>query len=93
MEVGEKMEKEDRNKDNEMEAEEDRVIADMNIEGMPWHIPGKSLYAESKIPVPTLTRKETLRLTFSALAASLLVAIIFIFVLFLFIMFCIHVWF
>ncbi|MGF7142881.1 hypothetical protein HNQ56_001303 [Anaerotaenia torta] len=81
------------NADRRMEPEEDRVIADMNIEGMPWHMQGKSLYPQSQEPQPPLTKKELWRLTFNATAAALLIAIIFLGAFFLFILFCIHVWF
>ncbi|HKL80074.1 MAG TPA: hypothetical protein VJ888_06525 [Mobilitalea sp.] len=76
-----------------IESEDDRVVANMNIEGMPWHSPGKPIFEESKVPFPVMTRRESLRLTFSALAASLLIAIIFFSIFYLFIMFCIHIWF
>lgn len=87
------MEKEDKNEEKLLEPEEDRVIADMNIEGMPWHIPGKPLYEENRELLPPLTGKETFRLTLNALAAALLIAFLFLGVFFLFILFCIHIWF
>lgn len=86
------MEKEDKNKESLLEPEEDRVIADMNIEGMPWHTAGKAVYPENKEAVPPLTKKEAWSLTMNALAAALLVAFVFFAAFFLFIMFCIHVW-
>lgn len=81
------------NREKVPDTEDDRVVANMNIDGMPWHAKEKSIYPESGEPVPQLTRKELFRLTFNSLAAALLIAAIFIGLFFLFIMFCIHVWF
>jgi hypothetical protein len=90
--MGETMKKKD-NKKALSKPEEDRVIADMNIEGMPWYVSSKPLYQESVEPNQPLTKKELWRLTLNALVASLLVAMIFLTAFFLFIMFCIHIWF
>lgn len=43
--------------------------------------------------LPTMTKKETRRFTFSAVLAGLVVGIIFILIIFLFILFCLYVWF
>jgi hypothetical protein len=83
----------DHKDDMSVDSEEDRVIADMNIEGMPWYVKGKPLYKESSEPVPTLSKKELRRLALSAMTASLLIASVFLVVFFLFIMFCINIWF
>jgi hypothetical protein len=65
----------------------------MNVEGMPWYVKVKPLYPERKEPIPPLSRKELLRLTFSALAAALAVGLIFLTAFYLFIMFCVRIWF
>lgn len=75
------------------DSEDNRVIADMNIEGMPWYVKAKPLYEESSEPVPSLSKKELRRLTFSATLAALLVASVFLVVFFLFILFCVNIWF
>ena len=67
-----------------------RVIADMNVDGMPWHrpeVPG----AESEEPV-RLSPAEARVAMWGALKAALLVAAVFILGAFLFILFCEHVW-
>lgn len=79
-------------KEETIEADDDRVIANMNIDGMPWKVPGEPVYPESSEQNQPLTRKETLRLTFSALAAALLIGGIFLTIFYLFILFCIHIW-
>lgn len=86
------MEKEDKNKESAPNTEDNRVIADMNIEGMPWYTPGKPLYEKSKEELPPLSKKETFSLTLNALAAALLIALIFLGLFALFILFCTRVW-
>lgn len=78
---------------NQTKDEDSRVVADMNVEGMPWHLPGKPLYEESKEPLPELDKKELRRLTLSATAGGLLIAVVFLVIFFLFVMFCIYIWF
>lgn len=75
------------------DSEDNRVIADMNIEGMPWYVKTKPLYKESSEPVPNLSKRELRHLTFSATLAALLVASVFLVAFFLFILFCMNIWF
>ena len=86
-----------------------RVIAPMNVDGMPWYEPvntpnddylsgkmqdGESSSAISSVPFPVkLTREENRAFASGVLKAVLLVSFVFIGTLFLFILFCIHVWF
>jgi len=75
-------------------SEEDKmVVANMNIEGMPWHLRGKPVFEESKEPLPELTKKELRKITLSATLGALLIASVFGVVFFLFIMFCMYIWF
>ena len=67
-----------------------RVIADMNVEGMPWHRP-ELPENESSEPVQ-LSPAEARAAMWGALKAALLVAAVFILGAFLFILFCEHVW-
>lgn len=86
--------KKERNKIKGLDNEDDnRVIASMNIEGMPWHAKGKPVYEESKEPVPELSKKELRRLTLTATLGSLLIGAVILFVFYLFILFCVYVWF
>ena len=86
-----------KNKDKEIdkrnEEKDNRVVASMNIDGMPWHVPGKRLYDESKEPMPVLDKKELRRLTLNATLSGLVVGAVFLIVFFLFILFSIHIWF
>ena len=76
-----------------------RVVAPMNVEGMPWYsgerAPGDAGTGVSADPVAPvkLTFRENVAFMFGVLKAVLLVALVFIGVLLGFILFCIHVWF
>lgn len=87
------MKEEDKNIEELNNDEDKRVIANMNIEGMPWHVKGKPVYKESKEPVPELNKKELRRLTLNATLGGLFIGAIFMIVIYLFILFCVHIWF
>lgn len=73
-----------------------RVIANMNVEGMPWYkgIPDTSGASDSKKQVPIeLTAQEKRAMMRGVMSAALLVTFIFVTVFALFIVFCIFVWF
>ncbi|MCL2462581.1 MAG: hypothetical protein FWF44_07940 [Defluviitaleaceae bacterium] len=80
---------------NKDDNDDGRVIAKMNIEGMPWYSgPGRE-----KPPAPDapqlsaqLTKEETRSYIFGALKAALLVGGIFVAAGALFILFCVYVW-
>ena len=72
-----------------------RVIAPMNIDGMPWYNPKKErdrANEGSSAPV-TLSRRDKLAFAFGVLKAVLLAASVFIGALLAFILFCTEVWF
>ena len=80
-----------------------RVVAPMNVEGMPWYTPGKETRAirggddagagDGAGFTVKLTRRENIAFTFGVLKAVLLVTVVFIGSLFLFILFCTNIWF
>lgn len=98
-----------RKKKQENIDDDNRVIANMNIDGMPMNTRPRissprnssidSMNRESEEPVqrndltPELSKKELRQITRSATLAGLLIGIVFIVVFFLFIMFSIHIWF
>jgi ABC-type multidrug transport system permease subunit len=94
--MGEMMEEDDRCKDQKEEIldvnEDDRVIANMNIEGMPWYTSSKPVYKKSEDSMEPLGKKETRNLIFSSMAAALFFGLIFIFVFFLIILFFTIIW-
>lgn len=75
--------------------EDNRVVANMNIEGTPWFRPDVSGYKEQdgEMPLQELDKKQLRRIAFNATLAGLVIASVFLIVFFLFIMFCIHIWF
>lgn len=72
-----------------------RVVASMNVDGMPWYI--REHRPRSQRPTgetgEQLTREEERALIWGALKAGLLIAGAFILAAFLFILFCLYVWF
>ena len=76
------------------EEEDNIVIADMNVEGMPWY------KKEEGQPVPENKQnyevpgaKQTFLIIFGALKAALLLVVIFAIVIILFTLLCTKVWF
>lgn len=71
-----------------------RVIANMNVEGMPWHRPDPA-GAKGKAPGSgeMLSRRETVMVMLSAMKWAFLFAITFSALMVLFIIFCVKVWF
>lgn len=67
------------------------VIANMNVEGMPWYQPDKSEQKDSDFS--DLTRTEKRAMLRGIFAAAFLIGGIFLLAFFLFIVFCIKVWF
>ena len=73
------------------------TIADMNVEGMPWHSPKKRIPGEirneSGDREETLTKEESRYYTWGALKAALAVVGVISAGLVLFILFCQFIWF
>ena len=81
-------------------ADDNRTIADMNVEGMPWYMDGDKERAErrqaasaGKYGPEELDREQMRMYTWGALKAALLVALVFGAAFFLFLLFCDFVWF
>lgn len=75
-----------------------RVIANMNVDGMPWYQRGDrpgwwGQKRESASDFSDLTKEESREIIKGALKASLLIAGVFILAMLLFILFCLYVWF
>lgn len=77
------------------EDDDGRVIASMNVDGMPWYQrgPRQASPMNPSSNFDDLTKDETREIIKGALKASLLIAGIFILAMLLFILFCIFVWF
>jgi len=82
------------------DADDGRVIASMNVDGMPWYSPGKApaaagdAVAEEVVDMPVkMTTRENIAFVSGVIKAALLVSLAFIGSLYLFILFCINIWF
>lgn len=76
--------------DEHPEDEDDRTVADMNVEGMPWY------RAEKPMPknpnAEEISKKNLWRYAFSAVKAGLLIVFVFGLLGALFIFFCTNIW-
>ncbi len=69
-----------------------RVIAKMNVEGMPWYVE-KSPTADGGGEKESMSREQARYFTGGVLKAALLVGGVFAAVYFIFLLFCTQVWF
>ena len=71
-----------------------RVVAKMNIDGMPWHVRGRRQEKpESASDLSDLTREENMAIIAGTVKAGLLIGAVYFVVFLLFILFCVFVWF
>ena len=70
-----------------------RVVANMNVEGMPWYGGVPETTAQQKNEKSEQPIELTGREKAAMMAAALLVAVVFVGVFALFILFCVYVWF
>jgi len=70
-----------------------RVIANMNVDGMPWYLRDQKKTASSNSGMEDLTKEETRAIIWGTVKAGLLIAGVFLLAALIFILFCIHVWF
>lgn len=80
------------NRQSVEQEDQGETIVNMDVEGMPWHIPGRDRMPEG-IPHEEMTREQMRMYRWAALKAGLLIALIFGAVFALFIAFCDFVWF
>lgn len=77
----------------QMEEEDDgRTIVDMNVDGMPWYVPGDESREKGSGRHEQMSPEDFRTYRFAALKAALLVALVFGFVFFLFLLFCDFIW-
>ena len=80
-----------RNNNRLPEGDDGHVVADMNVDGMPWYSPRKKNRPESGQNM--LSEFETRIAMWGALKAALLVCAVFCAGIILFVLFCLKVWF
>ena len=69
-----------------------RVIANMNVDGMPWYVDAAKKKEASSQELD-LTKEESKAVLWGTVKAGLLIASVFVVAALIFILFCIHVWF
>ena len=69
-----------------------RVIANMNVDGMPWYVDA-ARKKEASSQELDLTKEESKAVLWGTVKAGLLIASVFVVAALIFILFCIHVWF
>ena len=69
-----------------------RVIANMNVDGMPWYVDAAKKKDASSQELD-LTKEESKAVLWGTVKAGLLIASVFVVAALIFILFCIHVWF
>ena len=70
-----------------------RTIASMNVEGMPWYVPGRADAPEATPESARMTREERRAYIWAAVRSGLLILLVFALAFFLFLLFCDFVWF
>ena len=72
-----------------------RVIANMNVDGMPWYVEDARKHREKlrENDFSDLTKRETWEIIKGTVKAGLLVGSVYFVVFLLFILFCVFVWF
>lgn len=77
------------------EDDDGRVVARMNVEGMPWHTaaPGGENSSEPEKEPLHLTKEESRAFAWGAVKAALLICVAFSVAAILFILFCTNIWF
>jgi len=78
------------------EDDDGRVIANMNVDGMPWYQRSQRFdrhRREEASDFSDLTKGETWEIIKGSMKASLLIAGVFILAMLVFILFCLYVWF
>ena len=70
-----------------------RVIANMNVDGMPWYVEAAHKKQEQSGTELDLTKEETKAVIWGTIKSGLLIAGVFILGALIFILFCLHIWF
>ncbi len=75
--------------------DEGRTIADMNVEGMPWYVPGDDdrSMGRDRSAHEQMTDEQLRTYRWAAVKAGLLVVLVFGLAFFLFLLFCDFIWF
>ena len=75
------------------DGDDGRVVAKMNVDGMPWYMRDRQQDGPENNDLSDLTKDETREIIKGTVKAGLLVGSVFFVVFLLFILFCVFVWF
>ncbi len=75
------------------DGDDGRVVAKMNVDGMPWYMRDRQQEGPENNDLSDLTKDETREIIKGTVKAGLLVGSVFFVVFLLFILFCVFVWF
>ena len=75
------------------EGDDGRVVAKMNVDGMPWYMRAEKQNTPENNDLSQLSKGETWEIINGTVKAALLIGSVFFVVFLLFILFCIFVWF
>lgn len=75
-----------------VQEDDGETIVNMDVDGMPWHIPGRERAVEG-VPHEALTKEQLRMYRWAALKAGLMIALVFGVIFALFIAFCDFIWF
>ena len=75
------------------EGDDGRVVAKMNVDGMPWYMRAERKKAAENSDLSDLTKGETWEIIKGTTKAALLIGSVFFVVFLVFILFCVFVWF
>ncbi len=75
------------------EGDDGRVVAKMNVDGMPWYMRYQKQNVPENNDLSDLSKGETWEIIKGSVKAGLLIGGVFFLVFLLFILFCIFVWF
>lgn len=83
----------DKQKKKSFEGDDGRVVAKMNVDGMPWYMRSEKKQTPENNDLSDLSKGETWEIVKGSVKAGLLIGGVFFVVFALFILFCIFVWF
>ncbi|MBQ2892686.1 MAG: hypothetical protein IJE24_00975 [Oscillospiraceae bacterium] len=75
------------------DGDDGRVVAKMNVDGMPWYMRAEKKELPQDSDISDLSKKETWEIIKGSVKAGLLIGSVFFVVFLAFILFCVYVWF
>lgn len=75
------------------DGDDGRVVAKMNVDGMPWYMRAQKKEKLENSDISDLSKGETRAIIKGAVKAGLLIYSVFFVVFLVFILFCVYVWF